>query len=246
MRFCTRMAQAMGRRVRRAGALVLAGVVAVGASGGILSQPASTDDLPDGLPEGWYARIRTGFGELVVRLLPDQAPQSVAHFVAFAEGRMTWTDPLTGQSRRDRYYDGLTIHKVAKLERFEAGDPTATGRGSPPIYVPPELNGPVNFTRPYLVGMTRSSLGRISGSLFFVTAASLSYLTHRHPCIGEVVLGRDVVDRIVAVRVDGNDKPVDPIALESVRIVKVGDPTPIPDPVPFKPKIPVFGPKEKP
>ena len=40
------------------------------------------------LDEGWYARLETDRGMILIRLLPDQAPQSVAHFAALAEGKL--------------------------------------------------------------------------------------------------------------------------------------------------------------
>lgn len=185
---------------------------------------------------GWYARLETSAGAVVIRLLPEQAPQSVAHFAALAEGRLEWTDPFTGKPRRDPYYNGLAIHRVAAAQRFEVGDPTGTGRGSAPVYVPEEGFGPVDFRARGRVGMTRASLGRISGSLFFVTAAGLPWLNGRHPCFGIVVHGLDVVDAISVVRADANGKPLEPIVLQSVKVYSVGEVAPLPEPVAFTPQ----------
>ena len=195
-------------------------------------------DLPPGLPTGWYTRIQTSMGTIIARLLPEQAPQTVAYFAAFAEGRMPWVDPLTGETKRARYYDGLRVHKAIAGERFEAGDPTETGRGSPLIYVVPELNNPKNFNAPGRLGMTRSSLGRVSASLFFVTSGSLPYLNNRHPCFGEVVSGEDVVWEICTVKTLPSGKPITPVILESVRVIPVGSPPPLQEPIPYTP-IPV-------
>ena len=200
-------------------------------------------DLPPGLPTGWYTRIQTSMGTIIARLLPEQAPQTVAYFAAFAEGRMSWVDPLTGETKKGHYYDGLKVHKAIAGERFEAGDPTETGRGSPLIYVVPELKNPKNFDAPGRLGMTRSSLGRISASLFFVTSGSLPYLNNRHPCFGEVVSGQDVVWEICTVKTQPSGKPITPVVLESVRVLPVGNPPPLQEPVPYTP-IPLdFGPK---
>ena len=40
------------------------------------------------LAPGWYARIDTSMGRIVVQLLPEQAPQAVAQFVALARGEV--------------------------------------------------------------------------------------------------------------------------------------------------------------
>ncbi len=51
---------------------------------------------PADLEEGWYARIETSMGRIVAKLLPEQAPQSVAFFAAMAEGRLEWFDRASG------------------------------------------------------------------------------------------------------------------------------------------------------
>jgi peptidyl-prolyl cis-trans isomerase A (cyclophilin A) len=197
--------------------------------------------MPGNLAQGWYAMIETSLGTIVARLLPEQAPQSVAHFAAIAEGRLPWIDPLTGTTKQGHYYDGLRVHLAVAAQRFETGDPTGTGRGYPLIYVPPEGRGPITFDAPGRLGMTRSSLGRISGVQFFVTAAALPWLVGHHPCFAEVVSGMEVVSAIAGVRTRTNGRPETPVIVERVRIRKVGEPAPLPDPVPFVPKPPEFG-----
>ena len=73
-------------------------------------EPPAELDLPPNLAAGWYARIETTMGTIAVQLLPGQAPQSVAHFAALAEARMEWTDPVSGEARKNHFYDGNPIH----------------------------------------------------------------------------------------------------------------------------------------
>ncbi len=218
--------------------------VAAGVSESGAPSPVAPFKIPPGLPQGWYARISTSFGDIVARLLPEQAPQSVAHFAALAEGKLAWTDPFTGETRKDPYYDGTKVHLVEAAQRFEAGDRTGTGRGAPTYYVPPEGKGPVNFSRPGRLGMTRASLGRVSGVQFFATAASQPFLNGHHPCFGEVVSGREVIEAISTVKSFANGKPLDPPEIRNVRIFKVGEPPPLPDPVLYRPTPPEFGRKK--
>ncbi len=196
---------------------------------------------PPERPQGWYAVVDTTMGSFTFRLLPEQAPQTVADFVAFAQGRMEYVDPLTGNKKKAPYYDGVAIHRAEYGQRFEAGDPTGTGHGMPPVWVPSEP-GPVNFSRPYRVGMTSASLKRISGVLFFVSIVSEPYLNASHNCFGEIVEGRDVVEQICNVRTDENRAPLMPVVMRHVTIVKSGDPKPLPDPVPYTPPVPTMGP----
>jgi peptidyl-prolyl cis-trans isomerase A (cyclophilin A) len=202
-------------------------------------------DLPEGLPEGWYARIDTSMGTMVARLLPENAPQATAHFAALAEGRLSWSDLVSGEERRGRYYDGLAIHRAFAGLRIEIGDATGTGRGAPLIYVPLE-RGRLGFDRPYRLGMTRSSLGRVSGVLFFVSVGNLSWLNEMHPCFGELVEGEDVAWNIATVKTNSDGRPLEPVVVRSVRILPVGSPPPLPDPVPYQPPPPPkFGVKER-
>lgn len=207
------------------------------AAASVAAEPA----LPAGLAMGWYAVLETSVGTIVARLLPEQAPQAVAHFAAIAEGRLSWVDPLTGQTKQGRYYDGLKVHFSTAAQRFEVGDPTGTGRGAPPIYVPPEVSGPINFDGSGRLGMTRSALGKISAVQFFVTSSRAPWFNDRHPCFGEVVAGREVVAAITGAKTFPNGKPVEPVELRRVRIRKVGEPAALPEPVPFTPKAPEFG-----
>ena len=193
-----------------------------------------------GRPQGWYAVVETSMGSFTVRLLPEQAPQTVAHFVAFAQGRMEFVDPYTGNKKKVPFYDGVAIHKTKFAQRFEAGDPTGTGHGMPPVWVPAEP-GPVNFSRPYRVGMTAASLKRISGVLFFVTIVAEPYFNAGHNCFGVIVEGRDVVEQICLVKTNAKGAPLEPVVIRHITIVKSGDPAPLPEPVPYDPPVPVFG-----
>ena len=189
-------------------------------------------------PVGWYAVVKTSLGSFTIHLFPEQAPQTVAHFAAYAQGRMEFVDPFTGNKKKVPFYDGVAIHKVKYALRFEAGDPTGTGHGMPLAYVPREP-GPEDFSHPYRVGMTASSLQRISAVLFFVSVVSEPYLNSKHNCFGEIVEGRDVVDTICRVRTNENKVPIEPVIMESVTIVKSGNPPPLVEPVRYKPPVPV-------
>jgi len=232
-----------GRSIRVA---ALACVVAV-----VLSGSFSADDRtgpqdgfvpPDGLSEGWYARIETDKGGIIARLLPDQAPQSVAHFAGLAEGTLEWPDPITGEPQKFNYYDGITVDLAQAGERFEAGGHEGEPDKTPPrIFVSPrDGNGPVVFNGPGRLGMTRAYGERISGVKFFVTAAALPHLSGRHPCFGEVVEGRETVFMISQVKTFSNGRPIEPVRIDKIRIFTVGSPDPLPEPVSYQPRLMKF------
>lgn len=212
----------------------------------LLAQDAEDGFVPaDGLAEGWYARIETSLGRIVARLLPEQAPQSVAHFAAMAEGQLEWFDMTTGVLEKGHYYDGIKIHLADAGIRFEAGCPRGTGNHAPEIFVPPEF-GPINFSKPGRLGMVRDT-GRISGVMFFATSAGSPWLNKQHPCFGAVVQGRDVIDAISQVKTYPNKRPIEPPpVIEKIRIFSVGEPDPLPEPQPYYPQRPKFEQKPRP
>jgi peptidyl-prolyl cis-trans isomerase A (cyclophilin A) len=206
------------------------------------SGPQDGFQPPDGLEEGWYARIETDKGLIIARLLPDQAPQSVAHFVGLAEGTLVWPDPITGEPRKSNYYDGISVDLAQAGERFEAGgldgDP---GLKPPRLFVSPvEGKGPVTFSAAGRMGMTRESGERISAVKFFVTAAALPHLNGPHPCFGEVVEGREVVFTISQVKTHGNGRPIEPVTIDKIRIFSIDSPDPLPEPVAYRPTLKKF------
>jgi cyclophilin family peptidyl-prolyl cis-trans isomerase len=89
--------------------------------------------------------------------------------------------------------------------------------------------------------MTAASMKRISGVLFFVSIVAEPYLNSRHNCFGEIVEGREVVDRICQVATNNRGAPLEPVLIRHVAIVKSGDPPPLAAPVPYDPPEPVFG-----
>ncbi len=190
---------------------------------------AHASDTEPSLAEGWYARVDTTLGDIVIELLPEQAPQAVAHVAALAEGELEWFDVVTGEPKKTRYYDGIAVHLAEAGQRFEVGDPTGTGRGAPRIFVPLEF-GAVSFSEPGRVGLTRDGLGRISGAQFFVTVSGLPWLNTKHTCFGKVVEGLEVVRRITSVKTYSNGRPMEPPLVERVDIFAVGDPAPLPKP----------------
>ncbi len=190
---------------------------------------------PEGLPDGWFARIDTSEGRIIARLLPVQAPQSVAHFAALADGRLEWFDKTTGERKKYPYYDGVKVHRVAAGRLFEAGNP-GSGRIAPDLYVPiEEGHGPVNFSRPGRLGMVNEG-GRISGVRFLVTASGQAALNRISPCFGEVVSGLDVVVNISQKKAYRDGRPIDPPVIERIRIFSVGEVAPLPEPEPYTPQ----------
>ena len=213
-----------------------AGPAPGGTTGAAASEATPEFEIPPGLETGWYTRIQTSMGEIFARLLPEQAPQAVAHFVGMSQGTLPWTDMVSGDTIKDRYYDGMRIQTVQAGRLFETGDATEQGRSTPLLYLPYEGYGPLDFSRPYMMGYTLLGGARISAVKFFVTASGQPWLNGDNPCFGQVVAGQNVVFNISQVKAYSSRSPIEDIFIERVDVFRVGDPPPLPEPVPFKPK----------
>jgi peptidyl-prolyl cis-trans isomerase A (cyclophilin A) len=163
------------------------------------------------------ATLRTNQGTVQVRLFPDQAPKTVQNFVELAEGSREWTDPRTRQPTAGRLYDGTVFHRVIPRFMVQGGDPLGTGTGGPGYKFADEIHPDLTFNRPYLLAMANAGPGT-NGSQFFITVVPTPHLNGKHTIFGEVVDGREVVDRISQTQTDRNDRPVQDVVLESVSI----------------------------
>ena len=156
-----------------------------------------------------YATLKTNHGDIVIRLFPDHAPTTVANFVGLADGSKTG----------ERFYDGLTFHRVIDGFMIQGGCPQGTGTGGPGYQFKDEFHPELQFDRPYLLAMANAGPGT-NGSQFFITVGPTPHLNMRHTIFGEVEGddSRAVVDKIAKVRTGAGDRPVDPVVMESVTI----------------------------
>ena len=166
------------------------------------------------------AILHTNHGDIRVQLFDDQAPQTVANFVGLANGTKEYVDPTTGRKTTGHFYDGLIFHRVIDGFMIQGGDPQGNGRGGPGYEFGDEFHPDLSFDRPYLLAMANAGPGT-NGSQFFITVDKTPHLNRRHTIFGEVVDpdSRKVVDEIAKVRTDRNDRPVDPVVINTVEII---------------------------
>ena len=72
------------------------------------------------------AVLKTNRGDITINLFPNHAPETVANFVGLAEGTKEYRDDA-GRSG-ERYYDGLTFHRVIDGFMIQGGCPLGTGK----------------------------------------------------------------------------------------------------------------------
>jgi peptidyl-prolyl cis-trans isomerase A (cyclophilin A) len=166
-----------------------------------------------------YATLKTNRGDIVVQLFGNHAPKTVQNFVGLAEGTQDYSVAQTGKKTGDRFYDGLTFHRIIPNFMIQGGCPLGTGTGGPGYTFKDEFHPELSFDRPYLLAMANAGPGT-NGSQFFITTAKTDWLNNRHTIFGEVAdeESRKVVDAISATPTGAGDKPVDPVVIESVTV----------------------------
>ena len=168
------------------------------------------------------ATIHTNKGDIKVTLFPDQAPKTVRNFLGLADGSQEWTDPKTGAVSNAPLYDGVVFHRVISGFMIQGGDPLGTGTGGPGYQFADEFHPELTFTEPYLLAMANAGPGT-NGSQFFITVGKTDWLNFKHTIFGKVADAdsRAVVDAIASTPTGSQDRPVDPVVIESVTVERV-------------------------
>ena len=154
--------------------------------------------------------METG-GVMKGELYPDIAPHAVGNFIHLANSG---------------FYDGLIFHRVIPGFMIQGGDPNGTGTGGPGWQIKGEFNanGVDNkLLHTYgVLSMARSMAPDSAGSQFFIMTSDSPHLDGQYAGFGKVLEGMDVADKIVAVRRDASDKPIEPQVIKSIRVETFG------------------------
>lgn len=169
------------------------------------------------------ATIKTTKGDIRVELYGNHAPKTVANFTGLATGEKEWTDPTTGATRKDPFFDGLAFHRVIAGFMVQGGCPLGTGTGGPGYTFDDEIHPELSFGEPYLLAMAnagkRGGQGT-NGSQFFVTVVPTPHLQGKHTIFGKVADAESqaVVDAIAAAPTDNRDRPREDISISGVEL----------------------------
>jgi cyclophilin family peptidyl-prolyl cis-trans isomerase len=167
------------------------------------SQPENV--LEEGIDYG--AVIKTSMGDIEVDLFENETPTTVNSFLFLT---------------KEKFYDGLTFHRVVKDFVIQGGDPDGTGTGGPGYQIPDEITERKYKT--YTLGMANAG-PNTNGSQFFITtgsipAESIGALNGNYTIFGEVTKGFAIVDSIERVETDSTDKPINPVVIDSIQIIE--------------------------
>ena len=145
---------------------------------------------------------------ITLELYDDIAPKTVENFLKLV---------------KEKFYDGLTFHRVISGFMIQGGCPEGTGMGGPGYHIEGEFksNGfdnPIKHERG-VISMARSMNPNSAGSQFFIMHQNAPHLDGQYAAFGKVVEGLDVVDRIASVQTGANDKPLNPVIITRIEAI---------------------------
>ena len=125
----------------------------------------------------YTATFKTEKGDFIIELFADKAPKTVNNFVFLA---------------REKFYDGVTFHRVIRDFMTQGGDPTGTGTGGPGYKFADEFHPALRHSGPGILSMANAG-PNTNGSQFFITHRATPHLDGKHAVFGQVTQGLDVL-----------------------------------------------------
>jgi cyclophilin family peptidyl-prolyl cis-trans isomerase len=156
--------------------------------------------------KSYQATMETSEGTMVFDLLASRSPRTVNSFVFLA---------------RQKYFDGLTFHRVVKDFVLQGGDPLGTGSGGPGYSFADELPK----ANEYKVGsLAMANSGpNTNGSQFFVISGPNGVtLPPNYAYFGQLVVGKgeDVIKKVDALSPEQDGPPTKPVTIVKVTITE--------------------------
>ncbi len=198
-----------------------------------------------GPPKNQYIRIKTAYGQCIIRLY-NETPNHRDNFIKLA---------------KKGFYNGTLFHRVIQNFMIQGGDPdsknakpgAALGDGDLGYTVPAEFKDTLFHKRGVLAAardnnpakassasqfyivegkrltdddMDKLEQGRLKGfkipewqRAIYRSVGGTAQLDHNYTVYGEVVSGIDMVDRIAAVKKDAKDRPLEDVPM-TVEVLK--------------------------
>jgi len=128
----------------------------------------------------YTATFDTTRGKIVCDLFAQDAPKTVNNFVFLA---------------RDKFYDGISFHRVIADFMVQCGCPEGSGRGGPGYRFEDEFKNNPNMHKVGSLSMANAG-PNTNGSQFFITHIATDWLNNKHTVFGQVTTGQDVVNAV--------------------------------------------------
>jgi len=174
---------------------------------------APTEGLPSATASHPIVTIEMDNGGIIkAELYPEVAPNTVNNFISLIQ---------------KGFYDGTIFHRVIPGFMIQGGDPDGTGMGGPGYSIAGEFsgNGFVNnvLHTTGVLSMARSQDPDSAGSQFFIMVTDYPSLDGSYAPFGKVTEGlEDVVNAIVNLPRDSNDRPEKPPVMKKVTVDTLG------------------------
>ena len=193
-------------------------------------------------PKNQYIRIKTEFGECIVKLY-NETPLHRENFLKLA---------------KDGYYNGTLFHRVIKDFMIQGGDPDSKtakpdsllGEGGPKYSIPAEFRDSLFHKKGVLAAAREGDMvnpkKESSGSQFYLvqgkvftdeqlnsleekrlkfklpeyqrqvykTIGGTPHLDRNYTVFGEIVVGLDMVDKIAMLQTDKNNRPKQDVKMD--------------------------------
>ena len=160
-------------------------------------------------------KLQTNFGVIAIELDAGRAPETVKNFLDYVESG---------------FYSNTVFHRVIDGFMIQGGGFEPGMRQKPTRNsIKNEADNGLKNDR-YTIAMARTSEPHSASSQFFISVKDNDFLNHTAPnaqgwgyCVfGKVVEGRDVVDKIKAVRTgkrgSHGDVPVEDVVIEKAEV----------------------------
>jgi cyclophilin family peptidyl-prolyl cis-trans isomerase len=199
-------------------------------------------------PKNQYVRIKTSYGQCIIRLY-NETPKHRDNFIKLA---------------KSGFYNGTLFHRIIQNFMIQGGDPDSKnakpgqelGEGDLKYKVPAEFNDTLFHKKGVLAAarddnpekassasqfyivegkrytdedLDKLELGRLKGHKvpewqrqWYRSVGGTAQLDHGYTVYGEVVMGLDMVDRIAAVKKDAKDRPLEDVPM-TVEVLKKGE-----------------------
>lgn len=154
------------------------------------------------------------YGKIQVELEPEIAPITVENFLTLVN---------------NKFYDGITFHRIIKGFMMQGGDPLGTGNGGSKKEIKGEfaangVNNTISHVRGVISMARRGNNNDSASSQFFIVHKDSTFLDGQYAAFGRVISGMDVVDKVceTAKVIDNNgtveegSKPV----IEYIKVIK--------------------------
>ncbi|WP_312762557.1 peptidylprolyl isomerase [Stutzerimonas balearica] len=162
-------------------------------------------------------KLQTNFGDIVLKLFEDKAPETTANFKEYV---------------KSGHYDGTVFHRVISNFMIQGGgfEPGMKQKATRKPIKNEANNGLSNKTG--TIAMARTMEPHSASAQFFINVKDNDFLDHSAPTVqgwgyavfGEVVEGMDVVEKIknvpTTMKSGHQDVPVDNVVIEKAEIIE--------------------------